>query len=153
MIPYSQASYAIDSINYPLYGIDAEGTQIVTIKRTQQLHLTTKLLELKKCTIIKDKQKKLISLLEEQSKKYEALKIQFGKIKENNSLMIEKKNKYIANLENKLKAQKAISSSFEQEKNYIAKRERRKVIGWKIGTFVLAGVSVAALTAVIIGMK
>jgi len=110
LIPYSQASCAIDSINYPLYGIDTEGTRIVTIKRTQQFYLTNQVLELKKCTIIKDKQRKLISLLKEQSEDCEALKVQFGTIKENNSLMIEKKDKYITNLEQQLESQKGISS-------------------------------------------
>lgn len=154
LIPYSQASCAIDSINYPLYGIDTEGTRIVTIKRTQQFYLTNQVLELKKCTIIKDKQRKLISLLQEQSEDCEALKVQFGTIKENNSLMIEKKDKYISNLEQQLESQKGISSSLYKENKTIAKREKRKVIGWKIGTFVLVGVSVAALTtAAIIGIK
>jgi len=109
---------------------------------------------LKKCTIIKDKQRKLISLLQEQSEDCEALKVQFGTIKENNSLMIEKKDKYITNLEQQLESQKGISSSLYKENKIIAKREKRKVIGWKIGTFVLVGVSVAALTtAAIIGIK
>lgn len=104
--------------------------------------------------MIKDKQKELISLLEDQAQDCEALSITIDTIKEKNSIMLEKKNKYILNLEKKLEAQKAISSSLEQEKNNIAKREKRKVLGWKVGTFVLVGVSVAALTtAAIVGLK
>lgn len=154
LIPFLRANCAIDSLIYPLYGIDAEGTRIVTIKRSQQFYLTNQVLELKKCTMIKDKQKELISLLEDQAQDCEALSITIDTIKEKNSIMLEKKNKYILNLEKKLEAQKAISSSLEQEKNNIAKREKRKVLGWKVGTFVLVGVSVAALTtAAIVGLK
>lgn len=154
LIPFLQANYATDSLIYPLYGIDAEGTRIVTIKRSQQFYLTNQVLELKKCTMIKDKQKELISLLEDQAQDCESLSVTIDTIKEKNSIMLEKKNKYILNLEKKLDAQKAISSSLEQEKNNIAKREKRKVLGWKVGTFVLVGVSVAALTtAAIVGLK
>ena len=154
LTPFLQASCKIDSLVYPSYGIDAEGTRIVTIKRSQQFYLTNQVIELKKCTRIKDQQKKLISLLQDQNKDCELLNTSIDTIKEKNSIILQKKNKYILNLEKQLDAQKQISNSLYKENDIITKREKRKVIGWKIGTFVLVGVSIAALTtAAIIGIK
>ena len=146
LIPFLQAYCVIDSLIYPLYGIDTEGMQIVTIKKSQQFYLTNKVLELKKCTIIKDQQKQLISVMKENAKDCQHLADEIDRVKEKNSIILKKKNKYILNLEKQIEVQKAISSSLEQEKNIIAKRNKRKVIGWKVGTFLLAGISVTALT-------
>ena len=154
LIPFLQAYCVIDSLTYPLYGIDTEGMQIVTIKRSQQFYLTNKVLELEKCTIIKEQQKKLISVMKENAKDCQHLAAEIDTVKEKNSIILKKKDKYILNLEKQLEVQKVISSSLEQEKNIIAKRNKRKVIGWKVGTFVLASISVASLTAAtIIGLK
>ena len=92
--------------------------------------------------------------MKENAKDCQHLAAEIDTVKEKNSIILKKKDKYILNLEKQLEVQKVISSSLEQEKNIIAKRNKRKVIGWKIGTFVLAGISVAALTAAtIIGLK
>ena len=49
LIPSLIASSKIDSISYPTYSIDTEGTKIVTITKSQQVYLTKSILELEKC--------------------------------------------------------------------------------------------------------
>lgn len=144
--PFLQAFSVTDSIEYPIYGIDAEGTRIVTISRGEQLYLTKSVIELEKCSKDNSNLDTLVSLLSSQIKDCKAVvDNQDNKDSIQTSIIILNKDKRIDNLYRQIDEHKGISLALTIEKA----RYKKKILGWKIGTFTVLGVFAIALPTTI----
>jgi hypothetical protein len=130
-----------DSIKYPLWGIDNQGTEVVTITKTQQQNLNTKLIQLGQC-----KNRELIKIdyikaLELQVSDYKSTIDLHDSTSYDCSIMLKNRADKIEQLQYQLDLKDQLQA--QTENNY--KATRRKLLGWKIGTFTTIGVVVVAI--------
>lgn len=144
MTAYSQNSLK-DSINYPVKGIDPNGVEVVTITKEQQKQINTSLLYLRQCQNREQIKSDYISVLELQLEDYKkTVEVQdssYNKV----TLMLENRQKNIYELQHQLALkEELVRQTKEQEK-----ASRRKLLGWKIGTFATIGVTLVAIPVTI----
>jgi hypothetical protein len=144
-IPSLIASSRIDSISYPSYSIDTEGTKIVTITKSQQIYLTKSILELEKCQDLNLNYKAANILLLEESATCKALVTAHELQDEASSIIIDAQKEQITNLKQQIQLNNKIYIALEQSQ----KKKKRKLLGWKIGTFTVIGIFAIALPTTI----
>lgn len=130
-----------DSIKYPLWGTDNQGTEVVTITKTQQKNLNSKLIQLGQCQNRELIKIDYIKALELQISDYKSTLELYDSTSNDCSIMLKNRADKIAQLQYQLDLKDQLQT--QTENNY--KATKRKLLGWKIGTFTTIGVVVVAI--------
>lgn len=139
MIVFSQPLLK-DSIKYPVTGIDKNGVQVVTITKKQQHKINRNLLALKKYKGTSIKLATYTELLLSQIADYEKVIDKVDTTDSKVTLMLENRQAKILELEGQIKLHVDNTALTEQKYKVV----KRRLIGWKVGTFVTIGVVVVA---------
>lgn len=137
MTVYSQK----DSTKYPLWGIDPQGTEVVTITKRQQQNLNNKLIQLGQCQNREQIKVDYIKALELQLSDYKSALELYDSTSYDCSIMLENRQDKIEQLNYQLDLKDQLQT--QTENNY--KATKRKLLGWKIGTFTTIGIVVVAI--------
>mgnify|MGYP003633804111 CR=1 FL=1 len=140
MIAYSQI-LSEDSTNYPQWGIDPQGVYVVTITKNQQQNINNKLIQLGQCRNREVIKIDYIKALELQLSDYKSTLTLYDSTSYDCSIMLDNRASKIQELNLQLGLKNDLQR--QTENNY--KAAKRKLIGWKIGTFTTIGVVVIAI--------
>lgn len=149
LIAPSYALSMVDSTVYPIFTLVGDSTTLITITKEQQENAARnyekKRLLLEQCDSTRKLQKLLILELESKLDLYKEMEIKSDSIQSSSSIIIQSKDKEIQNLEAQLKYQKDITEITARER----KKNKRQLLGWKIGTFTVIGIFAIALPTTI----
>lgn len=140
-----QAYCQTDTITYPHYYKDSKGNKLVVITEQHQEFITYNLLEFDKCKVVKEKQFEYIGVLEAQINDFESMSIEKDSLNNQCSIMLQNREDKIKNLEEQKRLQEGIVNNYK----LIEKKNKKKLLGWKIGTFTVIGVFAIALPTTI----
>ena len=107
------------------------------------------MLEGEKCKIVKEKQFEYIGILEKQIKDCDDIQTHRDTFSNARSLVIQKQESKLENMYRQLDAQKGISLSLQVERNNLIRRQKKKLLSWKVGTFTVIGIFAIALPTTI----
>ena len=142
MTAYSQSLLSSnDSISYPIFSVDGDGTKVVTITHDQMIYVTEQMTAYKALQDYVSSQDKYIAELEYQIQDYEDLEKFYEKQHEQSLIIIENRNLVIRGLNSQL----TLNDELIKENERILKQSNRRLVGWKVGTFVTIGVVVVAI--------
>ena len=144
MTAFSKASYQ-DSIIYPVFSIDAFGTKTVTISINQEKVINIKLIKLERCESIAQQQQELIHLMQIQIDVLEHAGEKCDSTLSKQSSIIENQESIISEKDIQLNLKNELISNYDKQ----IKQSKKRVLGWKIGTFVTIGVFVVAVPTII----
>lgn len=130
-----------DSTKYPLWGIDQQGTQVVTITKGQQQNLNNKLIQLGQCQNRELIKIDYIKALELQLSDYKDAIDLYDSTSYDCSIMLDNREEKI----NQLNYQLDLKDDLQRQTEINHKATKRKLLGWKIGTFTTIGVVVIAI--------
>lgn len=130
-----------DSTKYPIWGTDQQGIEVVTITKQQQKNLNNKLIQLGQCNNRELIKIDYIKALELQLSDYKKLELKNDSTSYDCSIMLENRTAKIKELDFQLGLKDELQR--QTENNY--KATKRKLLGWKIGTFTTIGVVVVAI--------
>lgn len=136
----------VDSLVYPQYSIDTEGSKIVIISESQEKYFTGLYLQSKKDSTILNLKQQYIDQLEHELSLSKAVdKNKSELIAKQESIISLNKNE-INLLKDQASTNREIIGNLETQVEQRNKVMKRKILGWKIATGVTIGVSVVAIT-------
>lgn len=147
MTAYSQTSLG-DTIEYPLFGFDKKGLEIVTITKDHQNKISLALLQLKQCEYREDNKVIYIRALEDQIKDYEALTDKQDQYHQQVSIMLQNREQKILGYEDQLK----LKDDLQKQAIINHQITMKKLKGWKIGSLTVGGIIIVAIPITILSI-
>ena len=136
----------VDSLVYPQYSIDTEGSKIVIISESQEKYFTGLYLQSKKDSTILSLKQQYIDQLEHQLKLSKAVDKNKSELITKQESIISLNREEIRLLRDQASNNKKVIASLDNQVEQRNKVMKRKILGWKIATGVTIGVSVAVIT-------
>ena len=136
----------VDSLVYPQYSIDTEGSKIVIISESQEKYFTGLYLQSKKDSTILSLKQQYIDQLEHQLKLSKAVDKNKSELITKQESIISLNREEIRLLRDQASNNKKVIASLDNQVEQRNKVMKRRILGWKIATGVTIGVSVAVIT-------
>ena len=136
----------VDSLIYPQYSIDTEGSKIVIISESQEKYFTGLYLQSKKDSTILNLKQQYIDQLEHQLKLSKAVDKNKSELITKQESIISLNREEIRLLRDQASNNKKVIASLDNQVEQRNKVMKRRILGWKIATGVTIGVSVAVIT-------
>jgi hypothetical protein len=141
-----QAFCKVDSLVYPQYSIDTEGSKIVIISESQEKYFTGLYLQSKKDSTILSLKQQYIDQLEHQLSLSKAVDKNKSELITKQESIISLNREEIRLLRDQASNNKKVIASLDNQVEQRNKVMKRRILGWKIATGVTIGVSVAVIT-------
>ena len=141
-----QAFCKVDSLVYPQYSIDTEGSKIVIISESQERFFTGLYLQSKKDSTILSLKQQYIDQLEHELSLSKAVDKNKSELITKQESLITLNKEEIRLLRDQASTNRDVIGKLETQVEQRNKVMKRKIIGWKVATGVTIGLSVAVIT-------